>query len=162
MTIDILATKHVSIRLPGKPACLGHVQVFPLRNVPALNLLSNEERHELFTISNTLSAILFEMLNAHGTNIIVQENPVRADIIARFQDDGIDLQWSGNRAEQSDLDSTRKAINDRIDELKEGAEPQEHEKVHVEHSEEEKPKDDNVAEVHIAPQKPRHVIRRIP
>jgi hypothetical protein len=93
---------------------LGHVRVVPAVDRAFLSDCSVEELHELGALANGLSSALFELLNSEGTNIIVTEHPVRYDVLARFQDDGLDLKWKPSKVEKSEMDSVASRISEKI------------------------------------------------
>jgi hypothetical protein len=67
-----------------------------------------------FTASMAAS-VMFERLQAQGTNILISlddEKGVRVDILARKQNDGVNLQWTPAQVEPAQMESIRESLSD--------------------------------------------------
>lgn len=96
-------------------AAKGHMRIYPKKQVKIVDELSDDVFIELMMAANYCSAILFELLGAHGTNLILNESDdLHVDVIERQQDDGIDLAWDPKQADQADLEQMKSAIADKI------------------------------------------------
>ncbi|MBF8279741.1 MAG: HIT protein, partial [candidate division NC10 bacterium] len=68
----------------------------------------------MFSMSNIISTALFESLNIHGTNILVNNGPEAGqsfahfiiNIIPRTESDGINMEWTPSKADNIKLDNT--------------------------------------------------------
>jgi len=85
----------VVVELASEPAAHGHVIVRPVKPAKHLAELSAEESAHLFTVASYTAAILFQGLQAEGTNIICNEDEeqLAVHIIARTSTDGLSFQW---------------------------------------------------------------------
>ena len=87
--------------LNDKPSAPGHVILIPKEHFTILEQVPESIVGHLFNISNQLSSILFEVLEAQGTNVIVQNGigagqtqaHVSLHIIPRKENDGLNFQW---------------------------------------------------------------------
>ena len=69
----------------------------------------------LFTGANNAATALFELANAQGTNIILEEHPLRLNVVARAQSDGLDFLWEPKQANPQELQAVAKSIKDKLD-----------------------------------------------
>ncbi len=76
-------------------AALGHIQIIPKKKVRSLHELGAKEVSHLFRVASYASTVIFETLQLHGTNIMVNTlNPqLTIDVVPRKQDDDFDFQW---------------------------------------------------------------------
>jgi hypothetical protein len=64
--------------------------------------------------ANVAASLLFERLKAQGTNIIIDYGTeAHIDVLARYEDDGINLLWTPKPSEPSQLDSTQERIRNK-------------------------------------------------
>jgi histidine triad (HIT) family protein len=97
----LFANGQFAILLPQKSYLPGHVLLVPRQHYVILEQVPHDEFSPLLIHANTVSSLLFEKLNAHGTNILVRNgvpagqtvSHVAIDIIPRWKDDNIELQW---------------------------------------------------------------------
>ncbi|MFP4523155.1 MAG: HIT family protein [Candidatus Nanoarchaeia archaeon] len=103
--------------LPG--ANKGHLFVCPKEDYSSLEELDNTLRDHLFFTSSYVATLLFELVKAHGTNIILNEveKPFGVHIIARYQDDGLNFLWEPKPGDQQKLVDIGKKIKDAADEI---------------------------------------------
>jgi hypothetical protein len=73
--------------------------------------LSESEMSYLFVFSKIFASILFESLEAHGTNIIWERSSSKMRIVPRYQEDGINLQWKGQQHKDSFLEQIKSKIH---------------------------------------------------
>lgn len=101
-----------------KPAAPGHVLLFPKKHVPLLTQLSDIEVQQLFLLATKLSARVFEVTKAHGTNIFVASGAAAGQhmshalihIIPRFEKDPVQFQWEGVTVSDEDLAKIEQAL----------------------------------------------------
>ena len=88
----------IIVSVPNTPSVIGHV-IVKAKNYSKIEEMPVEVAAHLFFVSSFVATALFESLGAHGTNIILhsEKNPDNAEgkcivhVIARFQDDGLEL-----------------------------------------------------------------------
>ncbi len=119
MNEDLFVDEFVRFRLAKPPASKGHVQILPVQNVNSFEDLSDEAFIALFQGASTVATALFELLGAHGTNIICSDfgRGIVVDVVARSENDGLNFLWQPVPANPSQLESVGKSIKDKVDEL---------------------------------------------
>ena len=103
-----------------KPANIGHVIVFPKRHVQTLSQLSDSEIKRLFSITTKISSVLGQL--AIGVNTIVSEkepagqlfNHLTINIIPRFDNDGLNFQWSPKPVDEEQLKKLHSVISEEL------------------------------------------------
>lgn len=98
----------MKIMMPEKPAVEGHIKIIA-KDCSHLDQLSYEEAVHLFVSASQTSSLVFEMLKAQGTNIIIRENPLVCHIIPRKQDDGLDFKWKATQTSDDMFDKLKDA-----------------------------------------------------
>lgn len=113
---ELFNSEYLTVELSETPSVKGHLVV---NNSKSLGLCNEEETLAFFSATSQCATALFELVGAHGTNIIIQEkdDSLRADILARMQNDGLDFLWQPTRGDPTELDSVAKSIKDEIDVL---------------------------------------------
>ena len=104
--------------LHESPAVLGHVLVIPKKHAPILEELDEISAEQLFVVANKISSLLFEVLGAHGTNILInngigagQELPhLVLNVIPRKENDSLNFEWQPKKASESELKTTQSMI----------------------------------------------------
>ena len=71
--------------------------------------------NHLFFGASYAATALFELANAQGTNIILEEHDVRINVVARSQDDGLNFLWEPKQGNPQEIQSVAKSIKDKID-----------------------------------------------
>lgn len=93
----------------------GHVKIFPRTAAKRLKDIPMQQALHLFTMAGKVASILFEGLGAQGTNIIcndgVLDQALCVHVIARFEGDGLKLQWEPKQASREELDKVEKQIS---------------------------------------------------
>lgn len=109
---------HLFIVLPEKPACKGHLKVYSQKPVRFVHEL--EQREFFFTAASLAATALFELMGAQGTNIIINNGPFEggnvhlvADVMARFEGDGLDFQWQPTQLPDTEMQSAEERIRDK-------------------------------------------------
>jgi len=104
----------VTVDFAPNAAATGHILVTPRKKVQALAELSPEESAHLFLVASYTAAILFQGIQAEGTNIITQEGKqLIVHVIARKQDDGIDFQWTPLNIDEGSMGDAEEKIKDK-------------------------------------------------
>lgn len=113
--IKIYEDEFMFMYLPDEPVAIGHIIVEPKEKAPDIQSLSPQLVSHLFFGASYAATALFELANAQGTNIILEEQTVRINVIARSQDDGLDFLWKPNQANPAELQGIAKSIKDDVD-----------------------------------------------
>ena len=96
-------------------ASKGHVQIYPKDITDSADHMPEDIFEYMMMAANYCSAVLFELLGAHGTNLIMTEGPnFHISIIERMQNDGLNFQWQPEKGDDADLEQSAKAIKDAI------------------------------------------------
>ncbi len=109
----------MSVVLPSAPATKGHVKILLQEDCASFDELDDASFLHVINASNMVSSALFELLGAHGTNILIQakEKKVVTDVIARKQDDQLNFLWKPEQGNRQELENVAKQIKDVVDEL---------------------------------------------
>jgi histidine triad (HIT) family protein len=103
-----------------RPSALGHVKVFPQRDVMNVEELSDDEASHLFFVASFSATAVFEGLGAHGTNIIAQSGSSAGNehgrlcihILPRKQDDGLSFSWKPLKLSDDEQNIMQEKIKD--------------------------------------------------
>lgn len=106
----------VVVAAPEKAAAKGHLVVIPKKQVKSVEDLSEDELEHIFYVSSYSATMIFELLQAQGTNIISNEfgEEFYIEIIARTQDDNLDFQWKPKQVPTPEMDSVMSSISGKI------------------------------------------------
>lgn len=101
--------------LPSKPAAIGHIKILPKQHFSKLEELNDELVQDLFFLSNFASSSVFEALQAHGTNIILNEtdNHLAIDVIPRKENDGLNFMWKPKQMTPEEMEETYNKVKDK-------------------------------------------------
>ncbi len=119
------------------PASLGHISLVPKKHYTIIDQVPDYIVNYMFVIAYRLSILLFESLNAQGTNIIVNngipagqtDSHLIVHIIPRRKGDGLGFQWQPKQLSQEELSTIELKINEftkligKFDEDKKEAKP---------------------------------------
>lgn len=105
------------------PANKGHVILFPKKHYEILNQIPDVGH--LFNVAKKLSALIFEVTKAEGTNILVATGAaagqvlphVSVHIIPRFKDDGVQFAWEKKEVSEKEMDSLQKELSEKIQKI---------------------------------------------
>ena len=120
MSHVIYEDAYLKAELANPPAIGGHITIKPQEKIQLISQLPKEEREHFFFTVSYGATLLFELLKAHATNIIINENPkeqLTAHIITRFQEDGLNFLWEPKPISNEELQAIGKSIKDKTDEL---------------------------------------------
>ncbi|MFH1506325.1 MAG: HIT domain-containing protein [archaeon] len=103
--------KDIAIVIPELPASFGHLKIYPVDHFTIIEQVPDKLVEKMFITANKISTILFETMNAQGSNILVQngtaagqtENHFSIDIVARKEGDNINLQWTPLKLSDDDM-----------------------------------------------------------
>ncbi len=98
------------------PAFLGHTILIPKQHYRILEEVPEKTVSSMFNVSNKISTSLFETLNIHGTNILINNGPEAGqafahfmiNIIPRTESDGMNMDWPQEKADPQKLEATFK------------------------------------------------------
>lgn len=113
---EIFNSNSLTVSLSDTPTVKGHLVVENKKN---LELCSDDEAALFFAATSQCATALFELLGAHGTNILIQDTPteLKADILSRMENDGVEILWQPTRVDPNELDVIAKKIKDEVDVL---------------------------------------------
>ncbi len=78
-----------------------------------LSTLSPPVQERFLTMANEISIVLYESVQAHGTNIIIEDREhAHALIVPRFENDALPYTWEGKRVSPKDLQETANKLSD--------------------------------------------------
>jgi len=106
--------------LHDQPATQGHIILFPKEPHPIIETCSDALIGHLFNIANKISTIVFEKLNAQGTNILIS-NGIAAgqefgqftiNILPRWQNDGLNLEWTPKKPSEDEMSTAALLLNE--------------------------------------------------
>ncbi|MBN2422750.1 HIT family protein [Candidatus Woesearchaeota archaeon] len=104
--------------LHESPSVPGHTLLFPKEHFPILEEIPDKITEHLFVVANKISMLLFELLKATGTNIIInngtdagQELPhFLINIIPRKEKDNLNFEWAPKKKGEDELKTTLSMI----------------------------------------------------
>jgi len=144
----IYRDKKIIAFLPKKSSTRGHIKVVPVSHIESFESMPDEDLTHMFLIANKLSALAFDALHAHGTNIIenFDEPHFCIDIIPRKENDQLNFDWPPQKYSEEDLEGFELLLKDG---LKEKDLPKENskEKPKKENKKEEKDDIDSIEEI---------------
>ncbi|MDD5418019.1 MAG: HIT family protein [Candidatus Nanoarchaeia archaeon] len=118
-TVKIYEDNAVIAVLDIHPASKGHIVVFPKQHFSFLYELPNNILSQVFIVAKSLSSAAIEAFGATGVNIVYsmgasagQRVPhVLVNIIPRYENDGIKVEWSNKEVSQDELADSFKKIS---------------------------------------------------
>ncbi len=104
------------------PATKGHALVFPKQHFSVLAQVPDQLVAHLFTISHKLSTVLFDTLQAEGTNIHVANGAaagqvlphVVVQVIPRYDKDRVAFHWEPQKVTDKDLDALYQQLQGKL------------------------------------------------
>ena len=103
----ILDNAVFSEEVPASGATKGHVRFHLKSRQP-------EDVALVGFCANVTASLLFERLQAQGTNIVVQLGKEdRVDVLARYENDGLNLLWTPKPADANQLNETAERIKNK-------------------------------------------------
>ena len=116
--LKVYENERLVVVLSPKPAFHGHTLILPKKHYNILEQIPDKEVGEMFSLANHVSKSLFETLNIHGTNIIVQNGIAAGQdsghfsihIIPRREGDGIDFQWKTKQLAEEEMSTVELTV----------------------------------------------------
>lgn len=110
----IYEDEYMAAMLHEAPAFLGHTILMPKKHFRIIEEIPEDVISSMYLISNKISTALFESLNIHGTNILINNGPEAGQIhphfmihiIPRTENDGINMEWPVQKADNQKIDAT--------------------------------------------------------
>ena len=101
------------------PANKGHVILFSKKHYPLMSVIEDSEASNLFVIANKLCTVVYETMEAKGTNLFVANGTVAGqtsphaliNIIPREEKDGVVFGWKPKKFTDEEMDSTAKKLS---------------------------------------------------
>ena len=99
------------IILSPNPCCVGHILVMPKEHLSIIEQVPDYLVGHLSKLVNKISIAVFEVLQAKGTNILIQNgvaagqktNHFMIHIIPRKENDGLDFQWQQKQLNEEQM-----------------------------------------------------------
>lgn len=116
----LLEDEDILVLMPKKAACKGHIIVATKKEYVILEAVPDDLLTKLFQVANKISSVLFEKLQCHGTSLLLQNGVsagqinkhVSINVLPRYQDDGLKLEWTPHPSSQEDLQGVLNALKD--------------------------------------------------
>ncbi len=111
----IFDSEHFAAVLASQPAALGHSLIVSKEHATIFEQVPDRIAGKMFVFANKLSIALFENLQAHGTNILVQ-NGIAAgqtepyfaiNVIPRSESDNLNFTWQPTEAHEEELSTVQ-------------------------------------------------------
>ncbi len=110
----------VAAFLSERPAMLGHVVIASKEHYTIVEQVPDYITGHAFVVANKISIIIFEVLKAQGTNVIVTNGVVAGqksphfliNVIPRFQNDNINLKWQPKQLTEEEMSTAELQIKE--------------------------------------------------
>jgi histidine triad (HIT) family protein len=97
--------------LVPKPSSPGHILLFPKQHHTIFEQVPDSEVDRIFAMANKMSTAVFESLNMHGTNLLInngtaagqQHSHFSLDIVPRMENDGLKLEWKPKQLSEEEM-----------------------------------------------------------
>jgi len=97
--------------LHDTPASIGHIIIVPKKHYNIIEQVPDYIVSHMMIVANKLSTAVFEGLNAHGTNIIINNGPdaqqtmphFSVHIIPRRENDGLNFNWMPKQLTEEEI-----------------------------------------------------------
>lgn len=147
--------KMVAVLCP-EPVSKGHVWVMPKKHSPIMEQIADFDIADLFSLANKISVSLFEVLQAQGTNIFVQNgveagqkfNHFMINIIPRQPDDVINLELQPRQLTEEEMSTVELKIKEQTKQIGEFKE-EKPDPLNLDKQIEEEPEEDNFFSNHL-------------
>jgi histidine triad (HIT) family protein len=108
--------------VPEKPITNGHVQIITKKHHKNVQEMENLLLQEAFYAASFSASSLFEILEAHGTNIIAntggfikEKGHFHIDVLSRKSGDDLNFIWKPNEISEEDMKQVQEKIKDKCD-----------------------------------------------
>ncbi|MDA3855603.1 MAG: hypothetical protein PF569_05055 [Candidatus Woesearchaeota archaeon] len=106
---EIYRDQKIVIYFEEKSKILGELKLKPISG-NKINELEETDLSYIMMFAKAFSAYLFEVLEAHGTNLIFNYDNDFISIIPRYQEDGVDIIWKPKQETESFLEEIQKKL----------------------------------------------------
>jgi len=109
-----------------KPANKGHILLIPKKHFAVLTKVDDSLIGHLFIVANHLSEIIYEVVDAQGTNLIAANGPLAGqgvphaliNIIPRFEKDQVQISWMHKEVSEEEMSELQKKISEKASQIK--------------------------------------------
>ena len=109
--------------LDDKPATGGQISLLPKEHYTIIEKIPDNIISHMFSVANKLSIACFDALGAHGTNILIRNGIAAGQrsthtmihIIPRAENDGVNLNWEPQKADEGELDTTQTLLKEELE-----------------------------------------------
>jgi len=116
----VFEDEKIFVMLSPEPAVPGHILVLPKKHAPIIEAVPDFVVSDMFKVANKIGVAVFEGLSAQGTNVLIQNgtaagqshNHVMLHVLPRFENDGLQLTWTPQQADQEDLAAIESMVRD--------------------------------------------------
>ncbi|MCF7871545.1 HIT family protein [Candidatus Woesearchaeota archaeon] len=120
----ILEDEELFVIQPQNAITKGHTIIVPKEKYTILEEVPKDLIKKMLQTANKISSILFETMQCHGTNILIQngtaagqQNPqFSINILPRYENDDINFEWTPKQATQQELAESEQLFKNREDE----------------------------------------------
>lgn len=110
----IVQDEEIIVLSPKKAFTAGHVIITTVQEYNIIEEVPHHVLSRMFQIANKLSSVLFDQMKCHGTNLLVQNglgagqinSRFSINIIPRFENDNIKLEWTPSPADPEKIQSS--------------------------------------------------------
>ncbi len=103
--------KDAAVLLPNAAVNAGHLLLVPKKHFTIVEQLPDSVVTELFSKARLALMVLFEALNCHGTNLLIQNGSAAGqkqphlvfNLIPRWENDGLDLLWKPKQLSEEEM-----------------------------------------------------------
>ncbi len=117
----------IAIAAKTRASVAGQLSVFPKQHFTILEMVPSDLLEKCAIVANKMGMVVFEALGVQGTNLLIA-NGLGAgqavphfglEVLPRKENDGLQLQWPLQPAEESDLEVTAELLKEELSRLKE-------------------------------------------
>ena len=116
----IIKDNDITVFSPRTAFSKGQLSIMPNEKFTILEQVPDKLLTKMFQVANKLSAVLFEVMKCQGTNIFIQngisagqvEDNFSIQIIPRYENDGLKLEWEPKQASEEELKKTISKFQD--------------------------------------------------
>jgi histidine triad (HIT) family protein len=109
--------------LTENPAVPGHILVLPKEHFLIVEQVPDKIIEHLFFIANKISTICFEIFNAQGTNILInnglaagqKRTHATVHVLPRFENDGLNFQWNTIKPTEDEMSTAELTLKAEIE-----------------------------------------------
>jgi len=132
----IYEDKEVVVAVREMASSLGEVTIFSREHMTILELVPQDILAKCSVMANKAGVAVFEALGVQGTNVLIR-NGLGAEqkvphfsiaVIPRKENDGLNLHWDPQPAEESDIEATLSLLKEEAASVKEEKEEQQEER----------------------------------